>query len=211
MTGGDLGEFLNLVHLIATMMGILVQDSVFEVAGERKYTFKYDSSSLKWRVYVLSSFRQYQGGQQWSCATPWGRHWFSVECGWGATSPACVSNPCDGLTSPSCYHIAHKAVAALSVLSSLLIPQDVSGTGGGKPGLWEGWTLKENVVSRVSCLTCPFVPPSQEAHQQEELGCTAWLCPAKAKASPNSLLSMNSSSGLCTWLRSSARDEAINQ
>lgn len=47
MTGGDLGEFLNLVHLIATMMGILVQDSVFEVAGERKYTFKYDSSSLK--------------------------------------------------------------------------------------------------------------------------------------------------------------------
>lgn len=64
MTAGDLGEFLNLVHLIATMMGILVQDSVFEVAGERKYTFKYDSSSLKRRVYVLSSFRQYQGGQQ---------------------------------------------------------------------------------------------------------------------------------------------------
>lgn len=47
MTGCDLGEFLNLINLIATTVGILVQDSVFEVAGERKCTFKYDSSSLK--------------------------------------------------------------------------------------------------------------------------------------------------------------------
>lgn len=34
MTGCDLGEFLNLIYLIATTMGILVQDTMFEVAGK---------------------------------------------------------------------------------------------------------------------------------------------------------------------------------
>lgn len=47
MTGCDLEGFPNLIHLIATTMGILVQDSVLEVAGERKCTFKFDSSSLR--------------------------------------------------------------------------------------------------------------------------------------------------------------------
>lgn len=139
MTGCDLGEFLNLIYLIATTMGILVQDTMFEVAGERKCTFKCDSSSLKWRVCVLSSFRQYQRSSIKLCYPLGIWFGFSVECEWGATSPTSESNPCDGLTWPSSYQTTKLWLPS----QSLLISQDVSGTGGGKLGLWEGWTLKE--------------------------------------------------------------------
>lgn len=83
------------------------------VWGAGECIFKYNSSILEWKMCILSSWRQYQRGQQESCATPCGAgfffHW-SLNEGPGlhvSASPSASSrNPCDGLTSPPSYCIA---------------------------------------------------------------------------------------------------------
>lgn len=127
-----------------------------------------------------------------------------------------ISNLCE---QPLCWfnfticppHCNHQAVVALSVPSSHFLGY-----------LWHrwwqtwtvrGWTLEEKCFKQgqVPDLILNSPIPAAEAQQQKSWGCalprpglTQTLCCSLGK------WSMNSSSGLCIWLSSSARDEAIN-